>query len=139
MHIGVYCRDVGAYYHHPPADKPIETAKKRKNIIAIYRYLISKDPSLLTAEAASSVFKFDDEELNEEVIRILKTNQSPVLYELYHYILGTEQTLHSFVAPVTSSRSSGSCQFLLLESYITGKKMNIKDHYQEWYNLAKLD
>ena len=101
-------------YYVPPAAKPIQTENERQNMTNIYRYLIYKYPELLTAKGALSVFRFDDKELNEEVVRILQRNQSPDLFELYWSILGTKKTHNNFRHTVTPSRydkpgSSGLC------------------------------
>ena len=101
----------------------------------IYRYLISKEPTLLTTKGALSVFKHDDNDLNEKVIQILKTNKSPVLFELYRSIMGTV-AIHKAFLTATSRRSHVAIKG---KSYITGKWMNMKCHYQEWYYFDKLD
>ena len=103
----------------------------------IYRYLISKDPTLLTTEGALSVFKLNDEDLNEEIIRILQANQSPVLFVLHRIILGNEAIHTTFANSLYRGEWVGSGQTAI--SYITGEKMNMKSHYKEWYNFAKLD
>ena len=113
-----------------PVDDPMETSTA-SSMSDIYRYLISKDQTLLTTEGALSVFKLDDANLNEEIIRILQTNESPVLFELYRNIMGTESTHRAFLP------DGHSFPFMKTgTSYITGKTVSIKSHYQEWYVLA---
>ena len=114
------------------AHSPVDDRKETPTVLSdIYRYLISKDQTLLTTEGALSVFKLDDANLSEEIIRILQTNESPVLFELYRSIMGTEAT-HSTFFP-----GARSYEFMKTgRSYITGKTLSIESHYQEWYDLA---
>ena len=111
----------------------IPKVDKVSSMSDIYRYLISKDPAILTTEGALSVFQLEDGNLNEEIVRILQANLSPVLFELYRHILGTEATHRAFFAGL-----SGLLQMKLGKSHITGRWMSIKFHYQEWYNFASL-
>lgn len=84
------------YYGQPSAKRFRKEAEERKSreswMSAVYRYLICKDPSLLTTKGALSVFKLNDKALNQHVIGILLKQQSPVLFELYGSIFGTEKT-----------------------------------------------
>ena len=99
---------------------------KVSSMRGIYRFLISKDPAILTTEGAFSIFQLDDENLNEEIIRILQANKSPVLFELYRRIMGTEATHRAFFGNRIG------------KSYITGKRMTLQCHHQEWYNFRSL-
>ena len=78
----------------PDPYNPMITKRPRKekpdDMADIYRYLISKDPTLLTSKSALLIFKLDDKGLNEELIRILQTNRPTVLVQLYREILGNK-------------------------------------------------
>ena len=102
----------------------------------IYRYLIFKDPTILTKRGALAVFKSNDEDLSEEVIRILQTNQSPVLFKLYRNIVGSKMTHKRVIERTPRTYVNMN---IMVDSYITGEPMRIKDHHQEWYSKVKLN
>ena len=109
----------------------IGSIKSTSTMTDICRYLISKDPALLTTKSVLSVFKHADQDLNEYVIQTLQTNQSPVLLELYQSIFGTASTHLNFIEKC-SAGTPGS----MVKSCITGNRMTLKDYYQEWYIMA---
>lgn len=98
----------------PPITKRLRNQKSQESSITnLYRYIIGRDPKILTTVGALSLFKYNDKGLNKEVIEILKIYEPGVLLEVYWNILGNEET--HFPANHTSySRADmpGLCQLL---------------------------